>query len=182
MKHCMRTFTAFCLALCAILICASCNGRSKGSGLSVSDLETALKKADSSLSLIGESTGDGRTYTANTVYSTTNSGYSYTVKADHDDCVTSVRIEAEADVEKMKYEDDFSKVLDKSSGQLTRSDLNILKCVLLAANLREAVGGSSVTKEDTLSLFANQTPWTIGNWTVKAEYTYSCVIITAVYS
>ncbi|MBQ7173152.1 MAG: hypothetical protein IJR88_03460 [Clostridia bacterium] len=168
MKKTLKSILALTLALVAVLAFASCGSKKQ---LTVSKLEESLKTVDSSLSLTESSSG---VYTAST-------SYEYTVETNGSKGVKSVKITMSGvDVYTLKSESSLNKSLSKSAGQMSRVDLAISNCVLMAGALRTAVGGSSATKEESISLFASQTAWTVDSWTIQAEYSgSSTVILTA---
>ena len=163
MKKVLTSLAALSLALVAVLVLASCGG-----GVSVSKLESTLKEVDESLTLTESSSG---VYTAST-------NYEYTVNTNGSK-VKSVKIEMPGTASTLKSESALKTSLSKSASKMTRADLAVGYCVLMAGKLRIAVGGSSPTQEETISFFSSQTPWTVGSWTIKAEYSGSNLILSA---
>ena len=184
MKKNIKSILVICISLLIIISFASCGngGESKGkeskkaSNISIAKLEAALKKGDSSLSLTESAENDGFIYTNKT-------DRDYTIKADKDKNVTYVKIEYSVNsIDDLKDPEKLKTITNKSSSKITRADLEVLNCVLQAGYLREALGESSLTEQDTLDFFSKKTNWKIGDWTIKVDYSSNIAIITAQFA
>lgn len=172
-----KTIAILCLTVCALLSCVSCGETTPAeSNLTVSALQTALQTTDDYVNFSETTSGSGYIYTA-----TTSVG-KYTVNTTANKKVSSVKIEIEvSSTSNMKNADELKTILNKSSSQITRSDLPVMYAALQAGNIKKAVGGASITGQEILNIFSSQTPLQEGNWTISASYSSNSVIISAVF-
>lgn len=174
----MKKLISFVLLVCTVMLCFTSCGEDDegeqvtGSGLSVSELKTWLSECYNEISF--EKADSAITYTQENYFSETQ----LNGKLDENEEIVEFEIKLVGDqtynyVTIFKSESELSKILSKSSGQMTMKDLDVLDLALGVTVFAENCGAPVQTKQDMmniLSIFYSGRVLTFGNWDFSAIF------------